>query len=115
MDGFYAQGFSSCVVPIDSRDVTILFNDFGVGYRIGRADGDQLITAIIPIAEVHVNTPLNHRDTNGIVDAFDEVDFTAGTILEMNKRSTLSIGVVSPVTGPRPFDVEATAQFNLYF
>jgi hypothetical protein len=27
----------------------------------------------------------------------------------------LSVGVVTPVTGPRPFDYEVVALFNIYF
>ena len=30
-------------------------------------------------------------------------------------RATLLIGAATPITGPKPFDVEATVQFNLRF
>src|SRR5262249_53272856 len=33
----YVQGFSSAVLPTDSRDVTFLSNDLGVGYRVYQA------------------------------------------------------------------------------
>src|SRR5205823_5739736 len=32
MNDFYIHGFSSLAVPTDSRDVTLFFNDIGLGY-----------------------------------------------------------------------------------
>ena len=59
---FYLHGFSSIDVPTDLRDVTILYNDVGIGYHLYRArDEGRWITAVTPTFEVHVNTPLDHR------------------------------------------------------
>jgi hypothetical protein len=38
-----------------------------------------------------------------------------GTIFELSQRSTLAVGLVTPVTGPKPFNLEALVQFNLLF
>ena len=116
MSDLYLQGFSSIAVPTDSRDVTLLFNDVGIGYRIFSTPADQVITAVVPAFEVHVNTPLNHRGSQSEpVGVPDWVDLTAGCHVGLCHRSTLSLGVCTPVTGPKPFEVEALAQFNLRF
>src|SRR5262249_1249702 len=61
-DRFYAQGFTSVEVPSDSDDVTMYYNDLGVGYFVYRSeDPSAFLRAVAPTFEVHVNTPLNHR------------------------------------------------------
>ena len=59
---FYTQGFTAVDVPFDSNVVTIYYNDLGMGYLFRATDPDQFITGFAPSMEVHVNTPLNHRN-----------------------------------------------------
>lgn len=73
----YVQGFTSLLVPTDSRDVTVLYNDVGLGYRLYQGDG--LLQAIIPTFEVHVNTPLNHREASDSPRFVDSVNLTGGS------------------------------------
>ena len=116
---FYVQGFSSVDVPFSPHDVTIFYNDVGVGYYVYRAENlDQLITAIAPTVELHVNTPLNHTNpyiTSDRAGSYDIVDFTFGTNFQIRRKGLLSLGINEPVTGPRPYRIEAIAQFNLRF
>ena len=114
-DNWYVQGFTSVVAPTDLRDVVELFNDFGVGYQIYRCSSDQMLTAITPTAELHINTPLTHRGLSApYVYGVDAVDFTVGSHFDFG-RTRLTLGVNSPVTGPEPYDVEAICQLNLRF
>ncbi|MBV9126384.1 MAG: hypothetical protein JO112_23800 [Planctomycetes bacterium] len=115
LNRFYLQGFTAVEVPTDARDATYLFNDLGAGYSLYRSS-DRWISAIVPQVEVHVNTPLNHRGLDSApIGAIDVVDLTAGTTIFAGEHSALTIGAVTPVTGPKPFDIEALAQFNLRF
>src|SRR5262249_58454648 len=107
--------------PTDSRDVTIFYNDFGVGYYLYRRhDCERILSAIAPTFEAHVNTPLDHRGSPRPGEGFlpslirtpDVLDLTAGTNFEFNDRARLAVGVCVPVTGPKPFDVEALAQLR---
>jgi hypothetical protein len=115
---WYFQGFSAIDVPT-SADVTLLFNDVGVGYYLYRnPNPDSFLTAIAPTVEVHVNTPLNHRGrvtVDNPTGTSDVVDLTAGVNVELFDQARLAVGVVTPVTGPKPFDVEVMAQFRLRF
>jgi hypothetical protein len=115
----FAQGFSGVNVPTDPGVVTMMYNDFGVGYFLYRAgtDSDRLLSAVVPTFEVHVNTPLNHRleaSSTGFKGTPDVVDLTfgAGAVF---RRSILSVGIVNPVTGPRPFDLEVVVMLNVLF
>ena len=45
----------------------------------------------------------------------DWVELTMGTTFELFRRSTLAVGIVTPVTGPKPYDLEVLAQLNLRF
>jgi hypothetical protein len=108
----YVQGFSSIAVPTDARDITIWFNDISTGFWAYRTNQDQFLTAIIPTIEGHVNTPLNHRglgDTFGLQDSFV---LTVGSHFIVRQRAIMTLGVADPLTGPKPFGVEAIAQFN---
>jgi hypothetical protein len=107
---WYFQGIHSVVIPTHEADVTLLFNDLGVGYVIpGRR-----LAFVAPNVEAHVTTPLNHRDDNGAVHVSDFVTLTGGVHLGLG-RSLVSLGVVAPVTSPRPMDLEAFVQFNFRF
>jgi hypothetical protein len=115
----FVHGFTAVDVPTDSNDVTMLYNDVGLGYYLYRSRAcDRLLTAIVPTFEVHVNTPLNHRGAfraNDPAATPDVVDLTMGATLEFNRRSTLAAALVTPVTGPRPFDFEVLVQLNIRF
>ncbi len=116
---FYFQGFESIDVPLDQRDVTMLFNDVGIGYYLYRSQNlNQWINAIAPTFEVHANIPLNHRDVfnvNDVAGTADTVDLTYGVNTLFGRRSLLSCAIVTPVTGPNAFDFEVIALLNIYF
>ncbi len=115
----YIHGFSSVDTALNPNDVTIMYNDLGLGYYVYRStDMTRLITAIAPTFEVHVNTPLNHRnpyDLNDLAGTYDFVNLTFGTNLQIRQRGLLALALVTPVTGPRPFNIETMVQFNLRF
>ncbi len=108
---FFLHGFTSLMVPTDSRDVTILFNDVGVGYWLVFAE-QRLLRGLIPTVEAHVNTPLNRRSRGDRPRFVDTVDLTAGSHFLLGEHCSLGAAVATPVTGPRLFDVEALVNFN---
>jgi hypothetical protein len=115
----FVHGFTSMETPMVSREPTMLYNDVGVGYFLyqNRQPG-QLITAIVPTFEVHVNTPLTHREEYNLFDPGgtpDVVNLTAGISTELARNSVFTVGMVTPVTGPRPFDFEVIALLNIRF
>ena len=65
-----------------------------------------------------MNTPLTHRDPFNPKDPTgtpDVVNLTYGLNVEVYRRSVLTFGFVTPVTGPRPFDFEFLLLFNRRF
>ena len=113
-DRAYLQGFTAVIVPTDRRDITLLANSLGVGYWLYRADGDRMLQGVIPILEVHIRTPLNGRDPNGTVYMQDQVNVTGGLHLRF-PRATLGGAVCVPTLAPRPWNVEAIANFTYRF
>ena len=113
-DRAYIQGISEVIVPTDGRDTKLLGNSLGVGYWLYRADCDRMLQGIIPIAEVHIRTPLNNRDINGLVFLQDQVNVTGGLHLRF-PRAWLSGAVCIPTLAPRPWNVEAIANFTYRF
>jgi hypothetical protein len=113
---FYFQGFTSLAAPTDIRDVTLLFNSVAAGYHLYRSEeADARLRGIIPVAELHINTPLNHRGLNSTPLGFDDsVNFTGGVYLQF-RRATLGLSVCTPLTGPKPYDIEAQASLNFRF
>jgi hypothetical protein len=113
---FYFQGFTALDVPTDAHDVTLLFNDVGVGYFLYRADAcDCILTTVAPTLEVHVLTPLNHRGGFDPAHTPDLVDCTAGVNFELAHKTRLAVGVATPLTGPRPYDFEVLVQLRCRF
>jgi hypothetical protein len=115
----FLHGFSSLDVPMDSNEPVLFYNDVGLGYFVYRChEPDRFLSALAPTVEAHVNTPLSHRGVLGFTDPAgtpDWVDLTVGTNLEFRDRARLAIGVVTPVTGPRPFDWEMLVQLRLSY
>jgi hypothetical protein len=112
---FYLQGFNSVVLPTDERDVTLLFNDFAVGYWLYRGGKDRFLVSVAPTLEAHLTTPLNHRSQFDPIVVPDLLVLTAGVHFGFCNRSSLTLGAATPVTGPRVYDIEAMAQFNWRF
>jgi hypothetical protein len=115
----FIQGFTGTNIPTDSRVTTMYYNDVGIGYFLYRAaDPEALISAVVPTMEVHVNTPLNHRATTAVGSLLgtpDVVDLTFGTSIGLGRRALLSAGIVNPVTGPRPYELEVVVLLNVFF
>ena len=116
----YVQGFAGVNVPTDSRVVTMLYNDVGIGYFLHRAeDPDAWLTSVVPSMEVHVNTPLNHRggfsDVGDPGATIDAVNLTFG----LSATLRLADGPVGGVrhAGDRAPSVrfEVVALLNIYF
>jgi hypothetical protein len=62
--------------------------------------------------------PLDHQGATNAFDPAgtpDSVDLTLGVSVVFNHRAALSVAAVAPVTGPRPFDIEALAFLNVRF
>jgi hypothetical protein len=120
---FFVQGFLSLTLPLVHPESDVLFTDLGAGYHIYRADArSSWLTDIAPTLEIHIADPLHQPDGTvsefGIFDGVklhNVVDFTFGSTFEFAGRATLGVGLVVPVTGPKPFDVEALAQLNYRF
>lgn len=117
LDRLYVHGFVSVDIPTDSSDSTLMFNDVGVGYFLLRnRGGDQFLTALAPTFEVHVNTPLSHRGAFACPGGtIDWVDLTEALEIEVRRRVTVNLGASVPVTGPKPYTLEAIAQVNVRF
>ena len=103
-DRLYLQGFTAINVPTDPSQATLLYNDLGLGYFIYRDNtSNNLITAIAPTVEVHVNTPLNHiggynpLDNNSTPDI---VNITSGLNTRLRQNSILTMGVRHAGDGP---------------
>jgi hypothetical protein len=119
-DDFYLQGFSAIDVALDERLPTLWYNDLGFGYflRNDGPDSERFVNLIAPTFELHVNTPLTKRGAYSLAspgNTPDNVNLTYGLNLGLGRRALFSTAIVTPVTGPRPFDFECLAFLNIYF
>lgn len=114
MDDFYTHGFSSLIVPTDSKDIVLYTLDLGIGYRLYQ-NNDRLLSAVIPTFETHVNIPFSNAGPQDLIYFPDMVVLTAGVHFGIAGRSWLTLGAAVPVTGPQLYDAEFVAQFNLRF
>jgi hypothetical protein len=105
---FYVQGFSEVVISTDNNLPNFWGNDIGMGYRLESIP-------VVPIFEVHVNTGLNHQGSGAEGIGFIDSVVLTGGLHTLIGNSILTLGVATPVTGPRLDSVEAVAQFNWRF
>jgi hypothetical protein len=118
LDRLYVQGFSSLIIPTDSRDVLLLANSTGVGYFLYQAPnpGDRLISYVIPTIEGHSTVPLNHRGSDSFPVGFPDLFvLTNGVHIGVGRASNFTVGLAVPLTGPKLYNYEAFAQFNWRF
>jgi hypothetical protein len=120
LDRLYFIGFAAVDIPMSSRDVTVLFNDLSVGYFVYRnPDPSGWLSGVAPTFEIHVNTPTNHRgglfNLNDLAGTTEVVDSTQGINVFFGKKTILSLGIAEPLTGPKPFSLEALALLNVYY
>ncbi len=116
---FYLHGFTAIDVPTSIRDVTMVYNDLGIGYfAYTNPDPRGFLRALVPTFEVHVNDPLTHRDFDNQLDLTatpDVVNLTYGINAMIGPNSIFTFGVVTPVTGPQPFQYELIGLLNFRF
>jgi hypothetical protein len=119
VDRFYLQGFSGFDFPANNADVTLMYNDIGIGYFLYRnTDTRSFLTAVAPTFEVHVNTPFNHRNP---FNSFDPAasgyvtNLTYGLNFQFYGRAQLTTALVTPVSSPKPFDAEFALQLNVFY
>jgi hypothetical protein len=90
-----------------------------MGYFAYRdTDSRRFLTAVVPSFEVHVNSPLNHRNPFNSFDlagSANTCNLTYGLNLMFFGRSMLTAALVTPVSSPKPFDTEVALLFNFYF
>ncbi len=114
---FYAQGFSSLIIPTDSRDSLVTTNSIGLGYWLYRSiDPTALVTYVTPIIEGHSSVALTHRGLDQVLVGFpDAFVMTNGVHIGLGQRANLALGVGVPLSGPKLFGIEALAQLNWRF
>jgi hypothetical protein len=104
----YVQGFAEIIVPTDSTLSTFISNDIGIGYRLEAIP-------VTPTIEIHSNDALNHQGSDASPLGFvDSVVVTGGLHTRVG-NSILTLGVATPITGPRLDSVEAVVQLNWRF
>jgi hypothetical protein len=116
-DDAYFQGFTSLALPSTRDDAVILFLDGAVGYWVYRGGDGGFLRGIVPTSELHINWPWTNRaehDTTHVINVPSSVDLTEGVHLQFG-RAWLQLGISFCVTGPRLYDFEGIAQFNLQF
>ncbi len=118
-DRAYVMNFLAVDTPTGPNDTTMLYEDLAFGYFVYRDTAkDAWLRGIAPLIETHVNIPLNHRDwfnPRSATGTPDMIDLTMGANVFLGNRSVLSLGVMTPVSGPRPVSLEAIAHYNVFF
>jgi hypothetical protein len=117
---WYAHGFSSLIIPTDNQDVMLATSDIGIGWRAYQSTccSDYFLSSITPTLEGHYTAALNHQGLDPLrTFSFPEAVFvlTSGIHWGLGCNGLLTTGLATPLSGPRPFDLEAIAQLNWRF
>lgn len=117
-DRAYMLGFTSMDIPTNGVGPVYLFNDLQFGYFLHKAEQPgALLSAVVPLFEVHVNTPLSERGFRADRPFFgiDVVNLMAGTHFVFADRFVVSWAAGTPVTGPQPWNFETIVMLNVVF
>jgi hypothetical protein len=113
-DRVYVHGFSSLAIPTDQNVSTTWFNDIGVGWYAYRGNGS--ISAVVPTAELHLETPFGHQGSQGFpVSQIDTLVATLGCHFVCRSNAILTLAYEFPLSGPQPFSSELVAQLNYHY
>lgn len=123
---WFIQGFNAVDQPFYAQDATLMFTDVGFGYYLKR-DRDAFITALVPTVEAHSSNPLGNRTlvvspvansgiffTDTTARLGDQLNLTTGITALVRRKTALTLGVVTPMVGPQPFDWELQLQLSYY-
>jgi len=128
-EGGYLQTFVSLDQPFDTEDAPYLYADVAFGHRIP-CDSGGLLKSWTPIVEGHWSNPLGNREQRFVVNARglaagqglrqasvlayrNQVNITGGCTFQLFNNDTLTLGMVVPTVGPKVFDFEVVAQYNV--
>jgi len=113
-DDWFVQGVSALVLPTDPVYPVVAFNSIGVGYWIYRNADDRLLRAVVPVIELHANTPVTNRGDDELIFFKDQLNLTSGIYLQF-PRLAIGGSVCVPLVGPKPYDLEAMFSVNYQF
>jgi len=108
---WFAQGVTSVLLPADPVFPTALFNSVGMGYWAYRNASDPMVQGVLPVIELHVNTPVTNRGDDAVIFFRDQVNLTGGLYLQF-PNLTVGGSICVPLVGPRPYDVEVMGSVN---
>jgi hypothetical protein len=118
-DCWYVQGFTSLDISTDVNDALLFCTDLGAHYRLYQSpEPNHLVTAITPVAELHLTMPVTHfgvlnttdpAGTPDLIDAIFGVDFC------FFDRARLGVGIVAPLTGPKVMDFGVLSHFAVAY
>lgn len=110
----FSQWVVAMLLPTDPVYPTAMFGSIGGGYWLYRNENDSLIRGIAPVVELHANVPLTNRSGTSLVSFADQFNVTAGLHM-IFPTLTVSGAVATPISGPRPFDIEALLTVTYQF
>jgi hypothetical protein len=141
-DRLFVSAYGSLAIPTDDSFATLVNGEIGIGWQVYRACcHDDVLTSITPTLNVQALIPIDHQGTpignvnypgsvsvapNGqLIDNQPQGTFqfnspyqvfvTGGATFGLGCRSALTVGVVTPVIGPKAYSVGGVAGFNLLF
>jgi hypothetical protein len=110
----YIQGISSLLFASNQTEPTLVNNSIAASYFLYRNSTSRFLNMVAPAVEVHVRTPLNDRDPNGLIFVQDQVNLTSSIHFRSN-RVTVSPAFSVPLVGPKPWNYEGLLWVNVMF
>jgi hypothetical protein len=142
LDRLFVSSYAGLVLSTDDATSSFVNAEVGLGYQIYRCESrDSWVTSITPTFSAQALLPINHQGTPAGSPGFGaplttsptgqligplpqegvsinspyQVFLTEGVSIGLGCRSLLSVGVVTPVTGPKAYTVGAVVGFNFFF
>ena len=117
----FIHNYFGVLIPTDNQVATFINDDLTVGYTIFRSCSNGVISSVTPIASFQALIPINHRGEPNSIPAgpagtvdqntpptfgfSDQFFVSGGAQVGLGERALLSFSVVTPVAGPRAFNI----------
>jgi hypothetical protein len=109
-DRLFVENYTGVLVPTDDAVATFINNNLTVGYELlDRNEDDcedRMISSITPLVSLQALIPVSKRGSERLPFGYpDQFFLSSGAAIGLGEKTVLTATVVTPVSGPKGFDV----------
>lgn len=110
MDRAFVHEYFGVIVPTDERVAKFINNDLTAGYQVYKGNGEGTLSFVAPLVSAQTLVPVGSNELN-----IPNQVFVSGGLAVGLGKAVVSGTVVTPVVGPKAYDIGGTVSLNFFF